>query len=82
MTQNDSVLRILSYVRTKTTSDRFGRLTRDLDRAPRSTSVETANGGIKYLSPAKFFAPDGKQLIPEGDDFFRTAFGVRFKITD
>ncbi len=31
-----------------------------------SSFVETTNGGMRYLAPAKFYAPDGKQLIPEG----------------
>ena len=47
-----------------------------------SRFVETANGGMKYVAPAKFFGPDGRQLIPEGNGFYRTAFGVRFKIVD
>ena len=44
--------------------------------------VETANGGMNDLAPARFFGPDGRQLIPEGDGFFRTAFGVRYKVVD
>ena len=47
-----------------------------------SDFVETADGDIKYQSPAKFFDHQGKQLIPEGNGFFRTAFGIRFKLID
>ena len=47
-----------------------------------SAWVETVNGGMKYLAPAKFFGPDGRQLIPEGNGFYRTPFGVRYKVVD
>lgn len=47
-----------------------------------SDFVETPDGGMKYLAPAKLFGPDGKQLIPEGHGFFRTPFGLRFKLID
>jgi hypothetical protein len=47
-----------------------------------SRSIVTLDGRKKYLGPAKFFGPDGRQLIPEGRGFFRTPFGIRFKLVD
>jgi hypothetical protein len=54
----------------------------ELTERQEANVVETANGGMRYLAPAKFFTPDGKQLIPEGHGFFRTAFGLRYKLVD
>jgi len=47
-----------------------------------SRFVVTLDGRMKYLAPAKFFAPDGRQLIPEGRGYFRTAFGVRYRLLE
>ena len=40
------------------------------------------DGTIKYKLPARFFGPDGKQLIPEGKGFYRTAFGTRYHLAE
>ena len=69
------------YERKRRAIDVAGQRVQLLERQE-SRFVETANGGMKYLAPAKFFGPDGRQLIPEGNGFFRTAFGVRYKIVD
>ena len=42
--------------------------------------VKTANGWTKQLDQAAIFATDGEKLIPEGDDFFKTKLGVRYKL--
>lgn len=41
-----------------------------------------SDGSIRYKVPAKFFGPDGKQLIPEGHGSFRSPFGVRYQLVD
>jgi hypothetical protein len=40
------------------------------------------NGDVKYKLPPRLFGPDGKQLIPEGRGFYRTAFGVRYQLLE
>jgi hypothetical protein len=40
------------------------------------------NGEVKYKFAPRVFGPDGKQLIPEGRGFYRTAFGVRYQMLD
>lgn len=40
------------------------------------------NGEVKYKLPPRLFGPDGKQLIPEGRGFYRTAFGVRYQLLE
>jgi hypothetical protein len=42
----------------------------------------TSDGTIRYKVPAKFFGPDGKQLIPEGRGSFRSPFGIRYQLVD
>ncbi len=44
--------------------------------------LKTANGWTKRLDEATFFSPDGQKLIPEGDGFYRTRLGVRYKVVD
>ena len=44
--------------------------------------LKTANGWTKRLDEAALFGPDGEKLIPEGDKFYRTRLGVRYKIVD
>ena len=69
------------YERKRRAIDSRGQRVQLIERQE-SSFVETVNGGMKYLAPAKFFAPDGKQLIPEGRGYFRTAFGVRYRLLD
>ena len=69
------------YERKRRAIDVAGRRVELIERQE-SSFVETANGGMRYLAPVRFYAPDGKQLIPEGHGFFRTAFGLRFKLVD
>jgi hypothetical protein len=47
-----------------------------------SRLVQTLDGRPRYLGKPRFFGPDGKQLIPEGRGYFRTAFGVRYRLLD
>jgi hypothetical protein len=54
----------------------------ELTERQNSRFLETANGSANYSAPAKFFGPDGRQLIPEGHGFFRTPFGIRYKVVD
>jgi hypothetical protein len=44
--------------------------------------LKTANGWTKRLDAATFFGPGGDKLIPEGDGFYRTRLGVRYKVVD
>jgi len=53
----------------------------DLTERRESGRQETTDGP-KHGAPAKFFGPDGRQLIPEGHGFFRTPFGIRYKVID
>jgi hypothetical protein len=69
------------YERRRRAIDLAGRRVELVERQE-SDFVETSSGAMKYLAPAKFFAPDNKQLIPEGHGFFRTAFGIRYKLVD
>ena len=57
---------------------------RRVELVERQTSrfVETVSGGKEYLAPARFYDSDGRQMISEGDGFYRTKFGVRYKVTD
>jgi hypothetical protein len=38
--------------------------------------------GPDYLGAAEFIGPAGERLIPEGHDFYRTPFGLLFKVVD
>ena len=69
------------YERIRIARDVTGRKFKITERQE-SDFTETTSGETKYHKPAKFFAPDGKQLIPEGHGFFRTAFGVRYELID
>lgn len=40
------------------------------------------DGSLNYNSPAAFFDPDGKRLIPEGKGFFRSPWGIRYELID
>ena len=47
-----------------------------------SERIDTRNGDTKYRAARKLFGPDGNELIPEGHGFYRTAFGMRFKLIE
>jgi len=44
--------------------------------------VDALDVGSEYSGAAEFLGPDGERLIPEGYDFYRTPFGVLFKVVD
>ncbi len=69
------------YEKTRRAIDPAGQRVELVERQ-QSRSVQTLDGRPKYLGRPRFFGPDGRQLIPEGHGFFRTAFGVRFKLVD
>jgi hypothetical protein len=44
--------------------------------------AEALDGGPDYLRNVEYFGPGGEPLIPEGGDFYRTPFGLLFKVVD
>lgn len=69
------------YERKRRAIDLAGRRVELIERQE-AGFMEMPDGRTNYRAPAKFFEPSGKQLIPEGHGFFRTPFGVRYKLID
>jgi hypothetical protein len=44
--------------------------------------AEALDAGPEYLGATEYLGPGGERLIPEGHDFYRTPFGVLFKVVD
>jgi hypothetical protein len=44
--------------------------------------AEALDAGPEYLGAIEYLGPGGEPLIPEGYDFYRTPFGLRYKLVD
>jgi hypothetical protein len=40
------------------------------------------DGSINYAARPKYFGPDGRRLIPEGNGHFRSMWGVEYRLID
>jgi hypothetical protein len=47
-----------------------------------SESIVGHDGSVNYKTPAAFFDPYGKRLIPEGKGFFRSPWGMCYQLVD
>jgi hypothetical protein len=69
------------YIRKRTAVDVHGNRI-ELTESQDSEFTMRHDGSIGYHALPKFFCPDGRRVIPEGQGAYRTMWGIRYELID